>query len=372
MRVNFHFTSILTNRLMVGSGIAIILFAVFFTTSSYRDPSDRSLLVKEVNIIIRQIGHKLLLQSGDSSSRVMPVTETREGTFQLRFENKFNFNHDSLQQLSLSLLPKTKFPSGYTVTVQDCRKGDIVYGFQINNSTPDILPCAGRTQPQGCYTIEFVFPDLYENIEPKKSAINQKANASKPVKSDLLGVNSDPDILKPVTVNNNPDQETKEIKSVKADSGKSTPPFNNALSNVFYVGVLLLLVATALIWNYRRTLKPAPVQSENNTIINESAPELASLGKFLFNVKAQRLLLGDEVISLTVKECKVLELLHRNFGELIPRETLMQEVWINEGVITGRSLDMFVSKLRKKLNPDPELRITNVHGKGYKLEIALV
>ena len=79
--------------------------------------------------------------------------------------------------------------------------------------------------------------------------------------------------------------------------------------------------------------------------------------------------MGIEVITLTDKECKILELLNRNFGELIPRETLMQEVWISEGVITGRSLDMFVSKLRKKLSSDPELRITNVHGKGYKLEI---
>ena len=75
------------------------------------------------------------------------------------------------------------------------------------------------------------------------------------------------------------------------------------------------------------------------------------------------------MISLTDKECKVLDLLHKSFGELIPRETLMQEVWINEGVITGRSLDMFVSKLRKKLSRDPGLSITNVHGKGYMLEI---
>jgi DNA-binding response OmpR family regulator len=86
-------------------------------------------------------------------------------------------------------------------------------------------------------------------------------------------------------------------------------------------------------------------------------------------VKGQRLLLGGEMTRLTDKECKVLELLHKNFGELMLRETLMQKVWIDEGVITGRSLDMFVSKLRKKLSPDPELRITNVHGKGYKLEI---
>ncbi|HEX5025886.1 MAG TPA: winged helix-turn-helix domain-containing protein, partial [Agriterribacter sp.] len=90
---------------------------------------------------------------------------------------------------------------------------------------------------------------------------------------------------------------------------------------------------------------------------------------FLFNVKDQHLLLAGEMTNLTDKECKVLELLHKDFGELIPRETLMQKVWIDEGVITGRSLDMFISKLRKKLSADPDLRITNIHGKGYRLEI---
>lgn len=47
----------------------------------------------------------------------------------------------------------------------------------------------------------------------------------------------------------------------------------------------------------------------------------------------------------------------------------MQEVWISEGVITGRSLDMFVSKLRKKSSRDPDLRIIIIHGKGHKLEM---
>ena len=84
-------------------------------------------------------------------------------------------------------------------------------------------------------------------------------------------------------------------------------------------------------------------------------------------MNGQRLLLENEVISLTDKECKVLELLNRNFGELITRETLMQEIWISEGVITGRSLDMFVSKLRKKLSADPSVKIVNLHGKGYKM-----
>ena len=130
-----------------------------------------------------------------------------------------------------------------------------------------------------------------------------------------------------------------------------------------------MLCVTLLIGRFRKISKPVPVENQNHAIIKEPIPDLAALGKFLFDVKSQRLLLGSEVISLTDKESKVLELLHKNFGELIPRDTLMQEVWINEGVITGRSLDMFISKLRKKLSADPDLRITNIHGKGYRLEI---
>ena len=53
---------------------------------------------------------------------------------------------------------------------------------------------------------------------------------------------------------------------------------------------------------------------------------------------------------------------------IIYREQLQKDVWENEGVIVTRSLDVFISKLRKKLEKDPAIRIVNVHGKGYKLE----
>src|SRR5687768_12274500 len=183
MRVN-SFTGFFTNRLVVGFGIYILILAIFFIPSSFKDPSDPDLRAKQVNLMIRQIGHRLLLQAGDLNSRVLPVTETKEGKFLLKFENEFVFNHDSLLELSQGLLPKTQFPSGYTVTVHDCMKGDIVYGFQVNNTTPDILPCSGRSEPQGCYTIEFDFPDFYEKIEPKKNVIDQRNNELKPDKVD--------------------------------------------------------------------------------------------------------------------------------------------------------------------------------------------
>src|ERR1044072_1062616 len=108
------------------------LFAILIIASSFTEHPGRDSRAKQVNLLIRQIGHRLLLQAGDSTSRVLPITE-KEGTFLLRFENEFIFSHDSLMELSKGILPKTQFPSGYTVTVHDCSKGDIVYGFQVNN-----------------------------------------------------------------------------------------------------------------------------------------------------------------------------------------------------------------------------------------------
>ena len=344
MRVNFAFTT--------------LLLAVFFVATSFEKDSDRDLRAKRVNLIIRQMGHRLLQQAGDSTSRVLPVTEIKEGTFLLRFENEFVFNHDSLMMMSQELLPKTEFPSGYTVTVHDCLKGEIVYGFQLNNTSPDLLACSGRSQPPGCYSIEFAFANFYDDVEPKKAAVDQMTASDSVAPQE---VNSKHEKFKSAKV------DPREVKP-KLDEFKTTTS-GYPLINVVYIGILLLLGVTLLIWRFGKILKPVPGQNQKHAVIKGSVPELPALGKFLFNGKEQRLLLGSEVINLTDKECKVLELLHKNFGELIPRETLMQEVWINEGVITGRSLDMFVSKLRKKLSRDPELSITNIHGRGYKLEI---
>ncbi len=378
MRTNSDFTCFFTNRLVVGSGIATVMIAIFFIASSFTKHSDRDLQTKQVNLIIRQIGHRLLLQAGDSTSRIMPVTEIREGTFLLKFENEFVFNHDSLMVLSQGLLSKTEFPSGYTVTVHECKKAGIVYGFQINNNSSDILACNGRRQPSGCYIIEFAFPDFFEKAEQKKADIDQQAK-------ELTSVKAGPQEAKPIPIAIGTEEptsskvDTQEVNPIPIAIGteelKATTS-DYSLINLVNSGMLVLLGVgvTLLIGRFGKILTPVPVQNQNHALIKESVAELTALGKFLFDVKDQRLLpiaigMGSEVISLTDKECKILELLNKNFGELIPRETLMQKVWINEGVITGRSLDMFVSKLRKKLSSDPELRITNVHGKGYKLEI---
>ncbi len=284
--------------------------------------------------------------------------------------------------LSLRLFPKTQFPSGYTVTVHDCLKAAIVYGFQISNVSRDILACTGRSEPRGCYTIEFSFPDFYEKVEPKN--IEQKKADIVRLPEDLRPVNVDPQEANPIleeaksTFDDDLSPRTEELKPVETNPQDTNPKlkeFKTSTSdylviNLVWSGMLVVLSVTLLIGRFGKKLTPVRVEDQNHDTTRESVPELAPLGNFLFDVKDQRLLLGTEVISLTDKECKVLELLNNNFGELISRETLMQKIWIDEGVITGRSLDMFVSKLRKKLSRDPELSITNVHGKGYKLTVS--
>jgi hypothetical protein len=387
MGVNSAFTRIFTSQFVVGSRIVIAMLAIIFIASSFVTPSDRDIRAKQVNLMIRQIGHRLLLQAGDSTSRVLPVTEITEGTFLLRFENEFVFSHDSLMALAQSLLPKTEFPSGYTVTVEDCMKGDIVYGFLVSNTASDLTPCRGRREPPGCYTIEFAFPDFYENItkkeadhekeRQKKADIDQQTEELKSVKVEAQKADLNLEELKTTTFDDNINRLTEEPKLVNVDPKEVNPKaegfkrttFNYPFITLVFGGMALLLCVTFLIGRFRKPSAAVPLQDENDAAIKESVPESAALGKFLFDVKDQRLLLGSEVICLTDKECRILELLYKNFGELIPRETLMQKIWIDEGVITGRSLDMFVSKLRKKLSSDPELRISNVHGKGYKLEI---
>lgn len=365
MRVNSSFTNFLKNQLIMRSGrpiaIGIIMLAIFFIASSFTKHSDRDILqAKQANLIVREIGHRLLLQAGDYTSRVLPVTEIKEGTFLLAFENEFVFNHDSLMVLTQRLLPETQFPSGYTVTVHECVNADIVYGFQINSTTPNVLPCSGRSQPRGCYSIEIALTDLYKD-ELKKVIIKQQTD-------ELISSNIDTDAKYKHEELNTHSMDILEVNPTPEEVKTAT--FDYPFINLVYgSGLLVLLGVAFLIGRFGKSLVPVVVNNQNHTITKEFIPELPVLGKFLFDVKDQRLLLGTEMISLTDKECKVLELLNNNFGELITRETLMHKICISEGVITGRSLDMFVSKLRKKLSGDPDLRITNVHGKGYKLEI---
>lgn len=79
---------------------------------------------------------------------------------------------------------------------------------------------------------------------------------------------------------------------------------------------------------------------------------------------------NDNTIDLTATESRVLRIFAMSPNMAIERNRIQKEIWEDEGVIVGRSLDMFISKLRKKLEMDEGVKIVVIRGIGYRLEVA--
>ncbi len=132
-------------------------------------------------------------------------------------------------------------------------------------------------------------------------------------------------------------------------------------------GVLLLLSAVIIAWRIKQQSTVTNETEEPIAIGNNNQP--FRIGNYLFYEQTQRLVIGSEEMILTSKESKLLGILAAAPNQIIDRNRLQKEVWEDEGVIVGRSLDVFMSKLRKKLEQDTAVKIISIHGKGYKLQI---
>jgi len=98
--------------------------------------------------------------------------------------------------------------------------------------------------------------------------------------------------------------------------------------------------------------------------------DIYEVGKFVFNARLRTLTAGDEEKKLSPKEAQLLELLALNPNELISREVALKKIWGNDDYFTARSMDVYITKLRKFLSEDPRLNIKNIHGAGFQLIIS--
>jgi len=277
--------------LILLSFISVICAAFSMTSSNDFDIARRE-------VLLRRIGHELLLQSGDNTSRVLPVKKIAENEYQIRFENDLTFQSDSLVNTTSRLLAKDPLAGDYVVNVLNSGNSSVAYGYAISkNKKNDIVPCRGRKQPKASYMI---------NIKFKPTGINTAKNGY------LLG----------------------------------SLPFLAFVGFIFFRSV-----------KPRRTLSDAQYTS------------MFTLGSVLFDAKNRKLIINGKTIDLTGTETRLLLIFALSPNENIERRRLQKEIWEDEGVIVGRSLDMFISKLRKKLEFDPNINIVVIRGKGYKLEV---
>mgnify|MGYP004478560035 CR=1 FL=1 len=91
------------------------------------------------------------------------------------------------------------------------------------------------------------------------------------------------------------------------------------------------------------------------------------IGRFTFDTQKQLLTIGDKQTKLTTKENELLALLCAHANEILQRDFALKTIWIDDNYFNARSMDVYITKLRKHLKDDDQIEIINIHGKGYKL-----
>jgi DNA-binding winged helix-turn-helix (wHTH) protein len=272
---------------------SIICAAFGFTGNGNFDHSKQQ-------ILLRNIGHEILLHAGDSTSRVLPVQKIASNEYQLRFENEFTFQTDSLVKIIRRSLEKDHLTEDYIVNVLNGSGKEVLFGYAISQKEQNnIVPCSGRKQPRGSYLVNIRFQNT--GIAP--------------------------------------------------------------IPNGYLVGGLSVFAFIGLL-----AVRPFRIKRSRVRTADTSA-DVLQVGHTLFEPAKRQITISGSITELTPKENKLLKILAGSPGELIERHRLQKEIWEDEGVIVGRSLDVFISKLRKKLESDASIQVVNVHGKGYRLQI---
>ncbi|MEI6047570.1 MAG: response regulator transcription factor [Bacteroidota bacterium] len=107
----------------------------------------------------------------------------------------------------------------------------------------------------------------------------------------------------------------------------------------------------------RRTINSTVNKKEDSYVI----------GGYSFDALKQLLSYGDQQIKLTTKESELLELLCRQGNEILERNFALRTIWFDDNYFNARSMDVYITRLRKYLRKDPAVKILNIHGRGYKL-----
>lgn len=271
---------------------------------------------KHLAVAMRMIGHQILLSYDDSTSRVLPVEQDGD-RWKIQFDTELAFEPERLVATVDSVVKAAQIADRYIVEVEQCDSGAVVYSYEIwTTGSDDLVPCGGRTLEEDCYVV-------YVTLLQEENMV---------MDTRLKGIN-------PVA----------HLTDTPAEQEESS----NWIAIV--IGGCLGITFSLLVFFWRR--KKSRPESNDQIII----------GGYHFDLKRMELSRGDERTELTHKEAALLFMLHASANTTLTREDLLRNVWGDEGDYVGRTLDVFISKLRKKLDADPDIKIVNVRGVGYKL-----
>lgn len=280
-------------RLLRSYLFLLIISFCFLPTNIKANVNDQ-----HIKVVLRNIGHKFLLLSGDSTSRILPIEKEKE-KYVVQFENEFSFQPDDLYTVVQEAFKNNHIQGHLIVEVVECQTKKVAHSFEVTGKGNELLlNCKQRALPKNCYSINFTVVNGGVVIPKEKST---------------------------------------------------------SLRLLFTCIFLILILLVVFILIRRRNDEP----------INE----IIEVGEYKFNVKNMILSHKEESFELSNIETKLLELLLQNEDKTLDREEILNLVWGDEGNYVGRTLDVFISKLRKKLQKDASIKIINVRGVGYRFVI---
>ncbi len=266
-------------------------------------------LSERINLALRRTAHLLLKQAGDSTTTIAPVKQTAENAYEVRLEHAFIY--DSLPSFLQNSLDLYAITDKYDVTVWDCNHDLLILGY----SSFDFLekkdvPCVGRSLTRDCLNFSVTF--------------------------------NDPSVL----------------------------VHGNGLFDMRYAGLFVLGMGGIAYFFFPYFTKRSNLSPTNMLMPTDNTDftHLIHIGLSLFDTHNQTISINNIEQKLTFQEAKLLQLFCTHKNELLDREFILKTVWGDEGVLITRSVDVFVSRLRKILKPDTSLKIVNVHGRGYRFE----
>lgn len=290
-------------------GIKIILMLCVMISSVNNVHAEEDNLESHDLVSMRMIGHQFLLNIGNDSSIILPIIKQHE-KFKIRFATEFEFYPEKLQNTIRKIVSENNIAKHYILEVVECETDEIVNSFEVGNIKSEMLPCKDRKQPRSCYYFLFtkLDPEASDNFQANQATIHPK---------------------------------------LKLKQGES-------LSGLKIIAFTIFIVAALIVaWRIRLNKK--------------SKTELISIGAYYFDELNMQLLYKGNRVDLTGKETKLLLLLYNSINKTIERDIILKNVWGDEGDYIGRTLDVFISKLRKKLEADSTIKIINIRGVGYKL-----
>lgn len=158
-------------------------------------------------------------------------------------------------------------------------------------------------------------------------------------------------------------ERTKECKIIEVQySNNELPQFAHSGGKWFYIIPIILIFSGLVLYSIDIPLNKRMAK-------NEITQNILQFGLSKLDLNNHHLIVHEQINKLTYREAKLLQYFIENKGKILGRDTILKKVWGDEGVQVSRSLDVFVSRLRKLIQHDHTLEIATIHGIGYRFDV---